>query len=146
MARTESGSDLVDRLVSSYAVEADIYRSLLALTQEQGSLLENGEVDRCAQLFERKDDLLRSLARIEVELEPLKRRWQAEPIETVEKDRARMLRLADRYRAVGGPSIALVDAWRRLTAPRAPPRTLRLRSAGPASTPPGCYARPSRRS
>ena len=34
-----------------------------------------------------------------------------QPIETVEKDRARMVRLADRYRAGGGSSIALVDAW-----------------------------------
>ena len=87
MARIESGTDLVDRLVSSYAVEADIYRSLHALTQEQGALLQAGEIDRCAQLFERKDELLRSLARIEVELEPLKRRWQTEPIDTADRDR-----------------------------------------------------------
>jgi flagellar biosynthesis/type III secretory pathway chaperone len=87
MARIESGTELVDRLVSSYAVETDIYRSLRALTQEQGALLEAGEVDRCAQLFERKDELLRSLARIEVEIEPLKRRWQTDPIETADRDR-----------------------------------------------------------
>ena len=33
------------------------------------------------------------------------------PIENVEKDRARMLRLADAYRTRGGPSSALVDTW-----------------------------------
>jgi len=34
-----------------------------------------------------------------------------QPVETVERDRARMVRLADRYRTSGGASIALVDAW-----------------------------------
>ena len=33
------------------------------------------------------------------------------PIETVEADRARMLRLADLYRVQGGPSLPLVDTW-----------------------------------
>jgi tetratricopeptide (TPR) repeat protein len=32
-------------------------------------------------------------------------------IDSVEQDRARMLRLADAYRARGGPSLALVEAW-----------------------------------
>jgi tetratricopeptide (TPR) repeat protein len=34
-----------------------------------------------------------------------------EPIEGVSQDRERMLRLAQRYRARGGPAIALVEAW-----------------------------------
>jgi VWFA-related protein len=34
-----------------------------------------------------------------------------QPIETVDQDRARMMRLADTYRARGGPSLALVDTW-----------------------------------
>jgi VWFA-related protein len=34
-----------------------------------------------------------------------------EPIESVNRDRERMLRLAERYRASGGPSLALVDIW-----------------------------------
>jgi VWFA-related protein len=33
------------------------------------------------------------------------------PIEDVEKDRARMTRLADAYRAHGGPSLALIETW-----------------------------------
>jgi hypothetical protein len=33
------------------------------------------------------------------------------PIESAGQDRERMRRLADRYRAVGGPSLALVDTW-----------------------------------
>jgi tetratricopeptide (TPR) repeat protein len=35
----------------------------------------------------------------------------ATPIEGMEQDRARMIRLADAYRAQGGPSLALVDTW-----------------------------------
>jgi tetratricopeptide (TPR) repeat protein len=35
----------------------------------------------------------------------------ARPIETVEQDRARMLRLAELYRAQGGPSLPLVETW-----------------------------------
>jgi len=82
MARAEIGSDLVSRLVSSYAVEAGLYASLLTLAQEQGALLGRyGDVDRCAQLFERKDQLLRSIAHIEAEIEPLKRRWRTEDVE-----------------------------------------------------------------
>jgi len=34
-----------------------------------------------------------------------------EPIESASQDRERMLRLAERYRARGGPSLALVDTW-----------------------------------
>jgi hypothetical protein len=33
------------------------------------------------------------------------------PIQSVEEDRRRMIRLADAYRARGGPSLALVDTW-----------------------------------
>ena len=35
----------------------------------------------------------------------------AKPIETEEKDRERMVRLADAYRARGGPAVALIDTW-----------------------------------
>jgi VWFA-related protein len=35
----------------------------------------------------------------------------AKPVENVEEDRARMLRLADLYRTRGGPSLALVETW-----------------------------------
>ncbi|MGB2717382.1 MAG: tetratricopeptide repeat protein, partial [Vicinamibacterales bacterium] len=35
----------------------------------------------------------------------------ARPVEDVEQDRARMVRLADLYRARGGPSLALVETW-----------------------------------
>jgi len=34
-----------------------------------------------------------------------------QPIESVDQDRTRMMRLADAYRARGGPSLALVDTW-----------------------------------
>jgi VWFA-related protein len=35
----------------------------------------------------------------------------ARPVDTVERDRARMTRYADTYRARGGPSLALVETW-----------------------------------
>ena len=35
----------------------------------------------------------------------------AVPVENLEQDRARMVRLADLYRARGGPSLALVETW-----------------------------------
>jgi hypothetical protein len=40
------------------------------------------------------------------------------PIEAVEQDRARMLRLADLYRTRGGPSLALVETWVAAAAPK----------------------------
>ena len=33
------------------------------------------------------------------------------PIQDAEQDRARMIRLSDAYRTLGGPSLALVDVW-----------------------------------
>ena len=33
------------------------------------------------------------------------------PIDGVEQDRARMVKLADAYRVRGGPSLALIDTW-----------------------------------
>ena len=33
------------------------------------------------------------------------------PVETVDRDRARMTRYADAYRTHGGPSLALVETW-----------------------------------
>ena len=42
-----------------------------------------------------------------------------QPIEAVEQDRARMMRLADLYRARGGPSMALVETWVSAAIPKA---------------------------
>ncbi|HUT35613.1 MAG TPA: hypothetical protein VNE39_19140 [Planctomycetota bacterium] len=67
-----------EALVRSYAREAEMYRDLLFLAREQGGLLQRDEdVGRYAALFPRKDELLRSIGRIEGELEPLKRQWLA---------------------------------------------------------------------
>ena len=41
-----------------------------------------------------------------------------QPIESAGRDRERMLRLAERYRTIGGPSLALVDTWVAAAAPR----------------------------
>ncbi len=41
-----------------------------------------------------------------------------QPIETVDQDRTRMMRLADLYRVRGGPSLALVETWVAAAAPK----------------------------
>jgi len=43
------------------------------------------------------------------------------PVEDAERDRARMTRLADAYRARGGPSMDLIDAWLAAAQPRPEP-------------------------
>jgi len=76
MALSTSSTPLVEALLSSYAVEAEMYQELLLLAREQGSLLRRGEgVAEYAALFPRKDELLRAIGRIELELEPLKQQW-----------------------------------------------------------------------
>jgi hypothetical protein len=43
-----------------------------------------------------------------------------QPIETLDADRARMTRYAERYRRLNGPSAALVDAWVAAATPQQP--------------------------
>lgn len=82
MARMERNIEMAERLMNSYALEADIYEQLLGLSRKQGQLLEeSGDVDTCAVLFDRKDELLRAIADVEREIEPLKRRWWSEEVE-----------------------------------------------------------------
>jgi len=80
MGRIEDDTDhLAKRLLGSYTIEAEIYQTLLNLAREQGAILEAGDdIDRCAALFSRKDELLRSITRLEAEIEPLKRQWWRE--------------------------------------------------------------------
>ncbi len=70
---------LAERLIGRYALEADIYESLLELAREQGELLAEGPTPgglrECAEMFARKDELLESLAHLEREAAPLKQRW-----------------------------------------------------------------------
>ena len=88
MARMETGADLAAKLTESYAIEAGIYERLLDLSRRQGQLLaESGDVDGCAGLFELKDELLRTLAEIEEDMEPLKRRWWREDVGSGARDR-----------------------------------------------------------
>ncbi|MFP4055855.1 MAG: flagellar export chaperone FlgN [Candidatus Brocadiia bacterium] len=92
MAGTGSESDAAARLIASYRTEAEIYQSLLALSEEQGALLaDHGDVDRCAALFERKDQLLRALASIESDIEPLKRQWWGEAVPGPQRERLNAL-------------------------------------------------------
>jgi hypothetical protein len=92
MGRAEAALDAFERLIGGYAIEAEIYQSLLALAREQGAILEeSGDVDRCAALFERKDELLRSIARMEGELEPMKRRWREGDVDDSTRERLNTL-------------------------------------------------------
>jgi len=76
MGRAEQTSEQIERLINSYVFEAQVYQSLLALAKRQGALIEkDDDVDGCAALFEQKDELIRSITSIEVEIEPLKRHW-----------------------------------------------------------------------
>lgn len=88
MARLETGTGLATKLTECYAIESGIYERLLDLSRRQGRLLaESGDVDGCAGLFELKDELLRTLAEIEEDIEPLKRRWWSEEVEPAVRDR-----------------------------------------------------------
>ena len=88
MARTEATTELVRHLLGSYTLEAEIYQVLLGIANEQGDILEeSGDVDRCAALFGRKDELLRSIARIETEIEPLKQQWWGEQVDLESRER-----------------------------------------------------------
>lgn len=76
MSLPKNSGPLIEALLSNYAVEADMYQELLYLAREQGNMLRRGEaVAEYAALFPRKDELLRAIGRIELELEPLKRQW-----------------------------------------------------------------------
>ena len=87
MARTERSLALSERLTHSYALEADIYDQLLGLSRQQGELHEGaGDVDTCAVLFERKDELLGAIADIERDIEPLKQRWWSEDVEPAARE------------------------------------------------------------
>lgn len=82
------GPALAQKLMTSYGLEAGIYGKLLELSRRQGELLEtSGDVDGCAGLFELKDELLRSLASIEEEIEPLKRRWWNQAVDPDRRER-----------------------------------------------------------
>jgi len=76
-------ASLADSLPAAYAAEAGVYRELLAITREQGAILESGDgFDRCVSLFARKGELLRSIMDVEAEIEPLKHRWWSEAVDT----------------------------------------------------------------
>jgi hypothetical protein len=88
---------LTDQLFGHYALEADLYVDLLAMAREQGELLraagagDAGAVERCAALFERKERLLRTIARIEQEIAPLKEQWWATHVAPADRQRLNAL-------------------------------------------------------
>ncbi len=87
-------ASLGQALIRNYALEGEMYQGLLLLAREQGGLLRRDEdVARYAALFPRKDDLLRSIGRIEQELEPLKRQWWSGDVDA--EVRARLNGLLD---------------------------------------------------
>lgn len=87
MGLTEEAPGVVEQLVNGYSLEAEIYARLLEISRRQGELLEkDGDLDLCAQLFGEKDELLRAIATIEAELEPLKRKWWSQDIPPASRD------------------------------------------------------------
>src|SRR5271157_5041378 len=78
---------VIDRLEAAYAVEAETYMALMNLSAEQGRLLAARQIGEAEVLFDRKGALLCSLARIEVEIEPLKRAWQTGTFSHADRDR-----------------------------------------------------------
>jgi hypothetical protein len=92
MGRLETGTDVVERLIAAYGIEADIYQSLLALVRKQGQLLEEDrDVERCSALFDRKEELLTSITNIERDIEPVKRAWWDADVEGATRERLNAL-------------------------------------------------------
>lgn len=88
MEPTGEEPGLVEQLAGSYSLEAEIYARLLEIARRQGELLEDdGDLDLCAAMFAQKDEMLRAIAAVEAELEPLKRRWWSEEVSPAARDR-----------------------------------------------------------
>jgi flagellar biosynthesis/type III secretory pathway chaperone len=136
-------SSLAERLIGHYALESDLYGAILELAQREGELLEAGDATSadvltdCVALLERKDQLLKTIAQIETQVEPLKRRWWSEAVAPA--DRRRFNELLDdilgtlealREQEQGNEQILLDSQQRVRSAPRGGPA---CRDADPAA-------------
>jgi hypothetical protein len=96
-APAREGGCAAERLLGYYALEAYLYQSLLAATEEQGELLEgrgSSEDDglgALAALFAQKDQLLDRIARLEEKAAPLKESWRSEPVPPARRQRLNSL-------------------------------------------------------
>jgi len=69
---------LVGQLVSGYSEESTLYQMLFGLTSRQRRCLgDGGDLMEFVELIDEKDALLRQIAELETELEPLRSRWMA---------------------------------------------------------------------
>jgi len=92
MTDEQGAAALGEALIGGYTREAEMYHALLGLAREQSKLLQApGDLGRYAALFHRKDELLRSISRIDAELEPLKQRWWDEEVTADLHDRLNCL-------------------------------------------------------
>ncbi len=88
---------IAEHLIGRYMLEAELYERLLEIAREQGELLETAggpptdAIERCTELFERKEQYLNSVAEIERESEPLKRRWWREEVAAGERQQLNTL-------------------------------------------------------
>jgi hypothetical protein len=72
----------IDGLVEGYQKEVELYRSMLEITQMQSDgLRRDGDVREFVSLLQRKEDIVRSIDKLETGLQPLKRTWQQMPEE-----------------------------------------------------------------
>lgn len=67
---------VLHELLEFFGQEQACYTSLLDLSRDQRSLIENDRIDELLRILGRKQEVLDRVARIEADLAPYKQRWQ----------------------------------------------------------------------
>jgi len=72
----------VNGLIEGYKKQVELYRSMLEITQMQSDgLSRRGDIREFVSLLQKKQDIIRSIDKLETGLEPLKRAWKNTPEE-----------------------------------------------------------------
>ena len=80
MATATVDDRAVQGLIDGYTKQVALYRSMLEITQMQSEgLKRDGDVREFVSLLRKKDDIIRSIDKLETGLQPLKRAWQETP-------------------------------------------------------------------
>ena len=80
----------VDGLTKGYKKQVELYRSMLEITQMQSEgLSRRGDIREFVSLLQKKEDIIRSIDKLESGLVPLKRAWKNTPKEDKEQLSAR---------------------------------------------------------